>query len=205
MKVSRRLRAIVIFAGVIVLGFAVANFPGRRIAGASIPVVRADGGSVVGAWINAVAVNTPSGTQPLTTELITINPGGTVIDTLTIAHSSENPFYTGPFAPLAVDFSDAIGTWKQVSEDSNQIAFTFKRFLFAGANTPTAAYGSFFPGQNVGMATIEAVGTLQSGPTGQTLTGTYTFQLTNLQGAVVLPARGTFAATRLIIEPLATP
>jgi len=44
MKVSRSLRGIAILTGVIVLGFAVANLPGRRIAGASIPVVRADGG-----------------------------------------------------------------------------------------------------------------------------------------------------------------
>jgi hypothetical protein len=153
-------------------------------------------GNVVGAWINTVTVNTPSGPQPLATELITIGAGGTFIDTLTIAHSSQNPFYTGPFAPLAVDFSDAIGTWKPAG-DSNQFAFIFKRFLFAGANTPTADYGSFFPGQNVGMATIEALGTLQTGPSGQTLSGSFTFQLTNLQGTVVLPASGTFSATRL--------
>jgi hypothetical protein len=205
MKVSRRLRGMAILGGVIVLGFAAADLPGRRIAGLASPVVRADGGSVVGSWINAVTVNTLSGPQPLTTELIAINPGGTFIDTLTIAHSSQNPFFTGPFAPLAVDFSDAIGIWKQVGDESNQFAFTFKRFLFAGGNTPTAAYGSFFPGQNVGMATIEAVGTLRTSAAGQTLSGTFTFQLTNLQGIVVLPASGTFSATRLEIEPLATP
>jgi len=44
MKVSRRLRAIAILGGVIILGFAVANLPGRRIAGLATPVVRADGG-----------------------------------------------------------------------------------------------------------------------------------------------------------------
>jgi hypothetical protein len=205
MKVSRRLRGIAILGGVIILGFAAVNLSRVRIAGASIPAVRADGGSVVGSWINMVTVNTPSGPQPLTTELIAINPGGTFIDTLTIAHSSQNPFFTGPFAPLAVDFSDAIGTWKRVGDDSNQFAFTFKRFLFAGANTPTAAYGSFFPGQNVGMATIEAVGTLRTSAAGQTLSGSFTFQLTNLQETVVLPASGTFSATRLEIEPLAAP
>jgi hypothetical protein len=159
-------------------------------------------GSVVGAWINTVSVDTPSGPQPLTTEFISINPGGTLVDTLTIAHSSQNPFFSGPFAPLAVDFSDAIGAWKPVG-DSNQIGFTFKRFLFAGANTPTAVYGPFFPGQNVGEATIEAVGTLQTSANGQILSGSYTFQLTNLQGTVVLPASGTFSATRIKIEPLA--
>ena len=158
-------------------------------------------GSVVGSYLNTVTVNTPPGAPPLIfPELVAINPGGTFIDTLAIAHSSQNPFFTGPFAPLAVDFSDAIGTWKPAG-DSNQIAFTFKRFLFAGANTPTSAYGSFFPGHNVGVATIEAVGTLQTGPTGQTLTGTFTFQLTNLQGTVVLPASGTFSAMRLEVEP----
>src|SRR6266849_8791168 len=155
-------------------------------------------GGVVGSYLNTVTVNTPPGAPPLIfPELVAINPGGTFIDTLAIAHSSQNPFFTGPFAPLAVDFSDAIGTWKQVGDDSNQFAFTFKRFLFAGANTPAAAYGSFFPGQNVGMATIEAVGTLQTSAAGQTLTGSFTFQLTNLQGAVVLTASGTFSATRL--------
>ena len=168
--------------------------------------VKADNGSVVGSWINTITVNTPPGAPPLIfPELVTINPGGTFIDTLAIAHSSQNPFFAGPpFAPLAVDFSDAIGTWRPAA-DANQIAFTFKRFLFAGANTPTAAYGSFFPGQNVGMATIEAVGTLQTSAAGQTLSGSFTFQLTNLQGTVVLPASGKFSATRLEIEPLAAP
>ena len=197
--------ALVALLGCLVVAISLGNLSKKRIPGLPASVVRADGGSVIGAWINAVTVNTPSGPQPLATELITINPGGTFIDTLTIAHSSQNPLFTGPFAPLAVDFSDAIGTWKQVGDDSNQFAFTFKRFLFAGANTPTAAYGSFFPGQNVGMATIEAVGTLQTSAAGQTISGSFTFQLINLQGTVVLPASGTFSATRLKIEPLATP
>ena len=205
MKVSRRLRGIAILGGVIILGFAAVNLSRVRIAGASIPAVRADGGSVVGSWINMVTVNTPSGPQPLTTELIAINPGGTFIDTLTIAHSSQNPFFTGPFAPLAVDFSDAIGTWKQVGDESNQFAFTFKRFLFAGANTPTAVYGSFYPGQNVGVGTVQFVATLQRGQNGDALTIPFTFQLTNLSGQVVLAASGTASATRLKIEPLATP
>ena len=44
MKAFGRLRGIAILAGVIILGFAVANLPGRRIAGLANPVVRADGG-----------------------------------------------------------------------------------------------------------------------------------------------------------------
>jgi hypothetical protein len=164
--------------------------------------------SVVGSWVNTVLVNTPSGLEPFTTELLAINPGGTFVDTLTIAHSSQNPSFTGPFAPLAVEFSDAIGTWQPVG-DSNQIALTFQRFLFAGPNTPASDYptldGSpFFPGQYVGVATIEAVGTLHNTSNGQILSGTYTFQLTNLLGINVLPgAKGTFSATRIQIQPLA--
>jgi len=204
MKTFRGLKVIAILGGLVTIGLALANLPRLPAAGLAASVVRADGGSIVGTWINTVTVNTPPGAPPLIfPELVAINPGGTFIDTLAIAHSSQNPFFTGPFAPLAVDFSDAIGTWKQVGDDSNQFAFTFKRFLFAGANTPTAAYGSFFPGQNVGVATIEAVGTLQTGASGQTASGPFTFQLTNLQGTVVLPASGTFSATRLKIETLA--
>ena len=174
-------------------------------------------GSVVGSWVNTVMVYTPSNTnppsyqlQPLATELLAINPDGTIVDTLTIAHSSQNPSFTGPFAPLAVEFSDAIGTWQPVG-DSNQIALTFQRFLFAGPVTPASDYptldGSpFFPGQYIGVATIEAVGTLQNTANGQILSGTYTFQLTNLHGINVLPgAKGTFSATRIQIQPLATP
>lgn len=113
------------------------------------PVKADDGGSVIGTWINTVTVNTPPGAPPFViTELLSINPGGTFIDTLSIAHASQNPFLAGPFAPLAVDLSDAFGPWKQLGDDSNQFAITFKRLLFAGADTPTGptGYGTFFPG-----------------------------------------------------------
>jgi hypothetical protein len=75
----------------------------------------------------------------------------------------------------------------------------------ARADTPTAACGTIFPGQNVGQATIEAIVNLYSGPVGDTASGPFTFQLTNLQGAVVLEASGTFSATRIQIQPLAAP
>lgn len=162
----------------------------------SSPVKADDGESIVGTWIVAVKVNTPSGPQPFTTELISFNPGGTLIDTLSIAHNSQNPLFA--FTPLAADFSDGFGTWQQVG-DSNQFALTFKRFLFGGALTPTApTYVFLFPGQNVGVATVQAVATVQQ----DTATGPFTFQLTNLQGTVVLRASGTVSATRLKIEPL---
>ena len=162
-------------------------------------------GSMVGTWVNTVLVNTPSGPVPLLTELVAVNPGGIFTDAISIAFNSENPAFAG--TPLAVDFSDAFGTWKLVGGNSNQFAATFKRFLFARPNTPIGAYGlgSAFPGQNVGMATIEAVGTLRSTASGDILSGSYTFQLTDLQGNLVLPASGTFSATRIQIQPLATP
>jgi hypothetical protein len=136
--------------------------------------------------------------------LLTINPGGTFIDTLAIAHSSQNPFLVGPFAPLAVDLSDAFGIWQPVGGSPNQYALTFKRLIFAGADTPTSAYGTFSPGQYVGMANIQAVATLQHSPSGDMLSGPFTFQLVNLSGQEVLTASGNFSATRMAIEPLAT-
>lgn len=162
-------------------------------------------GTIVGSWLVNVDVNTPAGAVPFATELASFNAGGTFTDAISIAFSSQNPGFAGPLAPLAVNFSDALGTWKPVGEDSNQYAATFKRFLFAGPNTPTAAYGAFFPRQNVGQATIEAVATLHSGAGGDTITGPFTFQLTNLQGTVVLAASGTFSATRVKIQPPTAP
>jgi len=97
-------------------------------------------------------------------------------DAINLAFGSENPaFAGGPLAAFAVNFSDAFGTWKPKGDDSGQFAATFKGFIVAGANTPTAAYGSFFPGQNVGQATVYVVGGLQATANGQILSGAYTF------------------------------
>jgi hypothetical protein len=201
MKAFRRLGAIAILGGVVILALAVANLPTLQVK------AQDQQGSIVGSWLVKVDVNTPAGPAPFATELASFNPGGTFVDAISIAFSSQNPGFAGPLAPLAVNFSDALGTWKPVGEDSNQFAATFKRFIFAGPNTPTGptGYGSFFPGQNVGIATIEAVGTVQTGAGGDTAAGQFTFQLTNLQGTVVLAASGTFSATRVKIEPLAAP
>ncbi len=160
------------------------------------------GGTIVGTWVFTSTLNTPPGAPPFVfTELGSFIPGGIFIDTFSLKNSA-NPFVP---PPVAVDFSDKFGTWRQVGDDSNQFAITFKEFLFAGADTPTALYGPIlFPGQNVGVATIEAVATLHSGAGGDTITGPFTFQLTNLQGTVVGSGSGTFSATRLQIQPLAT-
>lgn len=158
------------------------------------PHVKADDASIVGTWMVASTI------PPFVfTELASFNRGGTFIDTFSLDENSANPFVP---PALAVNFSSKFGIWKQVG-DSNQFAITFKEFLFAGALTPTSVYGPIlFPGQNVGMATVDVVATLQ---TADTATGPFTFQLTNLQGVVVFAGSGTFTATRLKIQPLATP
>jgi len=157
-------------------------------------------GSVVGTWIVSVNVDTPGGPVPLATEFVSFGPGGIFTDAISIAFNAENPAFAG--TPLAANFSDAFGSWKPVG-DASQFAATFKRFIYAAPDSPTAAYGSFFPGQNVGVATIEAVGAIRSSSGGQVLAGSFTFQFTNLGGAVVLAGTGSFTATPLKIQPLA--
>jgi hypothetical protein len=166
--------------------------------------VSADNPSIVGTWIATVTVNTPPGAPPFVfTDLLAINSLGTFTATSTAfnAHTSENPFLP---APLVVDTSDGYGAWKPMGEESNQFAVTFQRFLFAGANTPTGptGYGSFFPGQNVGVNNVEAVATLHTGEGGDTLTGPFTTQLVTLSGQVAFAGSGTFTATRFKTKPL---
>jgi hypothetical protein len=160
---------------------------------------------IAGTWIVTVTVNTPPGAPPFVfTDLIAFHSGGTLTAASSTfnAHTSENPFLP---PPLVVDTSDGYGVWKSEGDDSNQFGITFRRFLFAGANTSTALYGSFFPGQNVGVNRVEAVGTLHTDKEGESLTGSFTNQFVNLSGQVVFAGSGTFSATRLEIEPLAMP
>lgn len=79
--------------------------------GASRTVHAQATGTVIGAWELTVNVNTPPGAPPfIVTEVGTFNLGGTFADTISIAHSSQNPYIP---APLAVDFSDAYGAWRR--------------------------------------------------------------------------------------------
>ena len=168
----------------------------------SLPVVHADGRSIVGTWIATITVNGANGAPPFVfTDIFAINSGGTLTTTSTAfnAHTSENPFLP---AALVVDASEGYGVWEP-GAGPNEYRDTFKRFLFAGANTSMALYPSLFAGQNVGTETVEAVATLQTGEHGETLSGQFTTQLTNLGGEVVFAGDGTFSATRLKLEPLA--
>jgi hypothetical protein len=167
--------------------------------------VNAANQDIVGTWVVTVTVNTPPGAPPFVfTDLIALNSGGTLTAASSTfnAHTSENPLLP---PPLVVDTSDGYGNWKLVGDDSNRFALTFKRFLFAGANTSTALYGSFFPGQNVGVNAVQTVGIFHTGKNGDSLTGSFTNQFVNLSGDVVFAGNGTFTATRLEIQPLTMP
>ena len=163
--------------------------------------VKADddlGGSIVGTWIGPLSLNDSS---IVITELPSFNRGGTIAGTNTFSHNCQNPFLP---PVLTVELSDYLGSWAPMA-DSNQIAITLKRLLFACPNTPAADYGPSFPGQNIGLASIQAVGTVRHTESGDTLTGPVTFQLTNLFDQVVFAGSGTAFFTRVVIEPLAAP
>jgi hypothetical protein len=148
--------------------------------------------SIVGTWTVTVTVNTPPGAPPFVfTDFIAFNQGGTLTAASSAfnAHTSENPFLP---APLIVDTSDGYGVWQSTGDDSNRVAITFKRFLFAGA--ATSSYVFSFPGQYVGVNAVQAVGTLQGA---DHLAGSFTTQFTNLAGQPTFSGNGTFTAIRL--------
>src|SRR6516165_2437342 len=93
---------------------------------------QADNQSIVGTWIVTVTVSTPAGAPPFVfTDFIAFNQGGTLTAASSAfnAHTSENPHLP---PPLVVDTSDGYGVWKATDDDSDRVAITFKRFLFAG-------------------------------------------------------------------------
>lgn len=155
---------------------------------------------IVGTWVNTVLVNTGPGAPPLVNrELSAFSPGGILVSSSATAHahSSENP-YLPP--PLAVDQSDGYGSWER--QEDGRISLTFKRWLFAGINTPSALYPSAFLGQQVGIGTVQGVAALRRDGEGDILEGAFTFRFVNLAGKVVFAGGGTFSARRLKIEPL---
>ena len=163
--------------------------------------------SVVGTWIGAARFDTPPGTPPLVeAELASIHRAGILTGTSGIDHSSQNPFVP---PGLVVELSDYFGSWAPIG-DFDQIAVTFKRLVFAGPGTPSAIYHQLFPGENMGLATIQSVVTLQHTQSGDVLEGRFTFELTTLDGQPVPAAvggrgSGTVSLSRVAIEPLAKP
>jgi hypothetical protein len=163
--------------------------------------VRADedqSGSIVGTWIGTLSVDN----SPTTiTNLTSFSRGGTVAGTTGDSHNCQNAFVP---PVLTIEASDYYGTWAPAT-GSSQIAITLKRLLFACPNTPTAVYGPSFPGENIGLESIQAVGTVRHTEKGDTLTGPLTFQWTNLFDQLVFAASGTASFSRVAIEPLVTP
>src|SRR6516164_9614170 len=105
--------------------------------------------SIVGTWTVTVTVNTPPGAPPFVfTDLFAFNQGGTLTAASSTfnAHTSENPFLP---PPMVVDTSDGYGVWKSTDDNSDRVAITFQRFLFAGAATSTKIYSPFVPAQYV--------------------------------------------------------
>jgi len=166
-----------------------------------------EGGGFVGSWIGTVTVDTPPGFPPFVfADLVNVNRGGILTGTNGNAHFSQNPF----LPPVdRVDASDFFGSWEPVGH--NQLAGTNKWLLFLGPKSPpdpavtavwcpgtTCAPGPF-PGQNIGLATLQGVTTLEHTKSGDTLTGPWTVQLTDLKDNVVATHTGILSFSR--IEP----
>ena len=115
--------------------------------------VKADD-SIVGTWIGTLSLNS----SIIVTELPSFSGGGTVAGTNTFSHNCQNPFVP---SVLMVELSDYYGSWEAIVSD--QFAITLKRLIFACANgsTPVQIYHWSFPGQNVGIVSIQAVGTVK--------------------------------------------
>ena len=160
------------------------------------------GEGVVGTWSGTLTLNT---SPPISfTELGSLNLGGTMAGVNGISHFCQNPLVQN--TPLAVDLSGYFGSWAPTGS-SDQITLTFKRLLFACSTNTPAIYGPSFPGQNIGLAIIQAVLTLEHSQSGDFLSGPFTFQLTTLplplgDGHTVFAGSGTVSLTRVAIEPL---
>lgn len=163
---------------------------------------KADGG-FVGSWIGTVAFNGLA-----LGDLLTLNRDRTVTLINGTAHASQLPFLP-PGSRL--EASDGLGTWKPIG--NNQAAVTAKWLLFFGPNNPpdpevtavwcpgtTCAPGPF-PGQNIGLSTVQLVVTLQRTESGDTVTGEFTAQYANLNGEPVGdPGTGTLSYSRIAVE-----
>ena len=134
----------------------------------------------VGTW--RVTVVPPPGAVPHA-GLVTFAADGT----LTVATQPVQPALPGaPFT--TVIFSGGQGVWEPAAEG---LAFV-NEFVGAGPD-----------GTPVGLLTLRGRATL--GPDGRALSATYDLTVTTPDGTTVPAGQGSFAGTRLTIEPLTTP
>jgi hypothetical protein len=172
-----------------------------------ISQVKADdgeNGDVVGSWFGTINPGTPLAF----TDLLSLNLGGIASGTNGNAHNSQNP-KAPPFA--RVDASDFFGSWEPIGH--SQFAGTVNWLIFLGPNFDpsvdtdvNAVYcpkgTACFGGENIGVVTLQTVATLQHANSGDSLTGPYTIQYTDLSGDVVFKGSGTLSFSRIAIEPL---
>jgi hypothetical protein len=155
--------------------------------------IASDNRTIVGTWTVTTTFDTPPGSPPFVFhEFASFGVGGTYMGNFALDRNGANPLVPPPFA---VDFSTKYGTWKQKWRGSSRYDLILKEYLFAGPNTPAELYGTFFQGQNVGMATVKGSPSLNAA--GDTLTGPFTVEFANTQGVVVFAGSGNFVAKRL--------
>jgi hypothetical protein len=154
-----------------------------------------ENGNVVGSWIGTINPGTPFAF----TDLLSLNLGGTASGTNGNAHNSQNT-NAPPFA--RVDASDFFGSWEPIGH--GQIAGTVKWLLFLGPNSPANTINLYcppgltcFPGQNIGVVTLETVATLQHTNSGDSLTGNYSIKYRNLSDVVVFSGSGMLSFSRI--------
>ena len=161
---------------------------------------RADGDKddrgIAGAYLTTVLIATGPGSPPLVNlEHSVFGPGGTLLTEGNLNLGGANAFVP---PPLRVDQLTGYGNWTM--QEHGRIALTFKRWLFAGSQTPAALFGNAAVGQQVGVNTVQATASVRDG---KIVDGLLTFQFTNLAGQVVFAGSGTWSAERIAIEPLA--
>ena len=152
----------------------------------------------VGSWIGAISFDAGA---PSIIGQLNINRDGTITGTDGAAHSSQvKP--PPALSAFAVDSGGYFGSWVHIG--GNQIGGTIKELLFAGPNTPTAIYGPFVLGQNIGLGTLSEDVTCAHTSSGDAIAGPWTFQFYSFfLNKVVITNRGTFSFSRVAIEPLA--
>jgi hypothetical protein len=155
----------------------------------------------IGSWIGTISFEAPPGAPPLVGQ-VNINRDGTITGTDGGVHGSQVELPPA-LSALAVDLGDYFGSWARIG-GSNRSAGTIKRLLFAGPNTPTAIYGPFVLGQNIGLGTLSEDVTCAHTSSGDAIAGPWTFQFYSFfLNKVVITNRGTFSFSRVAIEPLA--
>jgi hypothetical protein len=160
---------------------------------------RADG--ITGTWSFVVSADVPGAPPLVFNELITFDGGGGLTETNSLQNANSG---LNPFAPpqASITCSEGHGNWR-TTPSGKRVATTFRQLLFAGPGTSEADYGPIlFPGQHIGVATIQERLNRRRDGNSEVLEGRFTIQFRNLQGVVLFSGSGTVEGRRVPIEPL---